>query len=587
MAFDYFVLPFFTGLLFIVGYTIWKFNSWIRRLQNVDKKKFIHGFFTMKFFSASKEVFNESLLHRKMFKINPLMGYMHMSFAFGWLLLIVLGNLESRLYNLHELNLPYYPIFMKFFVHDKTGIPFAPFFSFIMDFILLAIIVGLLLALIKRLNSKLLGMKQTTVLKPIDKIGLYSLWLIFPLRLLAESTTSTLYENGGFLTGTLGNLFTGVPNMEIISYLLWWGYSIALGAFFFALPFTRYMHIPTEVLLIYLRNFEVKYNNNEAVMREIDIHACSRCGVCIDACQLSYTIQAKGMLPAHYFRALREGKIKDKDTLECMMCGRCKEICPVGLKTVKIRKLERDKIASPFKTPATFTKNQDLQTAEVAYFAGCMTHLTPSIIKSMKTIFDKANIPYVFVDEEAGVCCGRPQKLAGLGDIADGLRFENIKRIQDSGAKTFVTSCPICLNIFKKEYNLEIEVLHHTEFISRLLDQKKIFISKSEIDFTYHEPCELNRDLGISKEPNQLIESLGNLKKLEDNLGGFCCGGSLGSLKLSEQERAIVAKDVVQKLTETQANQIITSCPLCKSTLKRNSTLPVKDIAEVVVENLV
>ena len=37
----------------------------------------------------------ESLLHRRIFKVNPLLGYMHMSLAFGWFLLIVVGWIAS------------------------------------------------------------------------------------------------------------------------------------------------------------------------------------------------------------------------------------------------------------------------------------------------------------------------------------------------------------------------------------------------------------------------------------------------------------------------------------------------------------
>ena len=69
-----------------------------------------------------------------------------------------------------------------------------------MDAILLFILSGLALALIKRVYSRLLGMKKTTKLSLTDRLAMLSLWLIFPLRFLAESFTSGLYHNGGFLT---------------------------------------------------------------------------------------------------------------------------------------------------------------------------------------------------------------------------------------------------------------------------------------------------------------------------------------------------------------------------------------------------
>jgi hypothetical protein len=39
---------------------------------------------------------------------------------------------------------------------------------------------------------------------------------------------------------------------------MWWFYSISLGVFFFALPFSRYMHIFTEIPLIFLRNAGIR-----------------------------------------------------------------------------------------------------------------------------------------------------------------------------------------------------------------------------------------------------------------------------------------------------------------------------------------
>lgn len=99
-----------------------------------------------------------------------------------------------------------------------------------MDFLLLIILSGLALAIIKRFRSKILGLKKATKHIIYDKIALSALWLIFPLRLLAESSTAALVQNGGFLTGGLGSLF---PQQfaQAIELPLWWAYSISLFVF--------------------------------------------------------------------------------------------------------------------------------------------------------------------------------------------------------------------------------------------------------------------------------------------------------------------------------------------------------------------
>ena len=43
-------------------------------------------------------VVSESLHHRRIFRVNPLLGYMHMSLAFGWFLLIAVGWAETIAY---------------------------------------------------------------------------------------------------------------------------------------------------------------------------------------------------------------------------------------------------------------------------------------------------------------------------------------------------------------------------------------------------------------------------------------------------------------------------------------------------------
>jgi hypothetical protein len=84
MTFDLFVLPFFLGLNTLVVILFIKYSRWIKGFEPADKELLRNGLFTKKSLDAAGEVFMESLLHRKMFRRNALLGYMHMSFALGW-----------------------------------------------------------------------------------------------------------------------------------------------------------------------------------------------------------------------------------------------------------------------------------------------------------------------------------------------------------------------------------------------------------------------------------------------------------------------------------------------------------------------
>ena len=116
MIFNWFVIPFVVGLIFIILYVVGRFTQWTMKLSVSDKKLFRKNFFSRRIFGVFKEIFLESLLHRKIFKTNILLGFMHMSFAFGWFLLIFVGTIESKVHEAHAFNAPYNPIFFQFFV---------------------------------------------------------------------------------------------------------------------------------------------------------------------------------------------------------------------------------------------------------------------------------------------------------------------------------------------------------------------------------------------------------------------------------------------------------------------------------------
>ena len=78
MTFDLFVLPFFLGLIFLLVVLGIKYTRWINALPKADIVKIRNGIFSRKFFLSIREIFFESLIHRKMFKQNALSGWMHM-----------------------------------------------------------------------------------------------------------------------------------------------------------------------------------------------------------------------------------------------------------------------------------------------------------------------------------------------------------------------------------------------------------------------------------------------------------------------------------------------------------------------------
>jgi Fe-S oxidoreductase len=611
MQFDPFVIPFNIGLNFILIYSVVRCIIWFRELSKPDKLRLQRGFFGLAFAQSLKEIFFESLLHRKILKTNLRLGYMHMSLAFGWFLLILFGTIEADVFGTRHLNAPYKAIFFRFFnpEHGRMGV--EAIYGFLMDFILAVILSGLLLAILKRFYSRIVGMRKATRLRPADRIALTALWLIFPSRLLAESFTSGAYGTGSFLTGTLGSWLASFLPAQQMAYPFWWLYSLSLGTFFILLPVTRYMHIPTELFLIFMRNSGIRTGDKTGSFSEVEVFSCSSCGMCIDTCQLNNAAGITTIQSAYLMKAIRNNDNASDIAHNCLMCGRCDKVCPVGIELSPIRMIQRragennaafrNSYKGYFrsKQPAVqeksgcspaydFLPETASEKVDVLYFAGCMTHLTPSIKNSMVRILDASGLNYRFLDEQGGACCGRPLMLAGQDKEARELINYNSQLIWKSGARILVTSCPICYKVFRESYYLDVEVLHHSQFIKNLIDEGAVKLNFLRKRVVYHTPCDLGRGSGVYDEPKEVLRHVSRLEKSsheDDN--SLCCGGSLANLKIGSQQRRQIAKNAVSELTKAAPDILATACPLCKKTFAAVTETRVADLSEIVSEALI
>lgn len=649
-----FVIPFVVGISFML---IWLTVGLIRLLAKIpadDRRRFWKSLITPKIALKNiKDLFCDCLFHTKIWKRKPLLGYMHSSIAFGWFMLIVLGHIEVALFVPKHLAWTdgglFYPIFYRFFVWINPGHVTLRgwFFFFLMDFFLLYVLTGVGMAIFKRFRSIVLGMRHTTKPSLADRVALYSLWMIFPLRLLAESFTADL-SGGSFLTVPVNHLWHWIFGDKLFFMPVWWAYSICLGLFFAAMPFSRYMHILTEVLWILLRNAGIQPRHPRKGVAEAEIYACSSCGLCLDACPMNVQKKNLKYSSVYFIRFLRRHNEKKINAIadKCLMCDKCHALCPVGVDAPALRRAQRATVnnslpydysylmegslgsnsssvstcvaanacsitAGSVASTRTATAHASLtdpspsltepvevttniqKTSEdwkVMYFAGCMTHLTPRIIKSVEKVFKSAGVNYIFADRDGGICCGRPLMLAGKTDAAYETISANRRMILGSGCRTLVLSCPICYKIFKDEYALDgIEVLHYTQFIKRLADDGKLNLTTDDERIVYHDPCELGRGCGVYKEPREVLAQAGTLvKATKEGDESICCGGSLGSLTLDSRDRAKITESSVANLLANNPQTIVTACPLCLKTFSESvpETVKVQDFAETVSRHL-
>ena len=642
IGFDPFVLPFLIGMVFVLGYCFFGIFRILYQLPKGDRRRFLVSLITPR--TALKnvwDIFCNCLLHVKLWKRNKLLGFMHSSIAFGWFMIILLGHLEVFIYCPERVHLFYYPIFFNYFVAENESTIGGAVLFFLMDFFLLLILTGIGLAIVKRVRSRLFGMRRTTRPSLLDRVGLYSLWAIFPLRLLAESFTAHI-SGGSFLTIPANWVFRQFLGNDLNLLPTWWAYSIALGVFMVVLPFTRYMHIPAEMMLIPMRNAGLRIRHPRKGFAKIQVLSCPGCGVCIDACPMSaQKINIKDCT-VYLNRQIRRGNEKRIEEIsdKCLLCGKCEAVCQVGVEGPRMRVAQRsarrygltpdfaavDPAPLAMQAAGAFAKASggsvaagtgnlpksaggsasagtgdlpqsaggsasadtgDLSKSaggtKVLYFSGCMTRLTPSIGKAVCSLLDKAGVDYVWLDREEGLCCGRPLLTAGRIDAALSLIRKNEAVILGSGADTLLVSCPICYKIFTERYSLPgVRVVHYADYFAELTRQGRLRFEKSDICYVYHDPCELGRGCGIYDSPRRLIGQAAGIAEAEKSREeSVCCGGSLGSLTLDFAHREVMTRKALENLYSSRADAIATACPLCLSTLRRYSDRPVRDLAEL------
>ena len=206
----------------------------------------------------------------------------------------------------------------------------------------------------------------------------------------------------------------------------------------------------------------------------------------------------------------------------------------------------------------------------------------------MEAIFNAVGQKYWYMDKDETICCGRPLLQQGFENQAFELRRKNTEMIVNSKATMLITSCPICYQSFKKEYKLSIPVMHHTEYINMLIESGKLKLRKDDRRVTYHDPCELGRGCGIYDQPRNVLKATTTLLKTkEEREHSLCCGFNLGNPLLDLEQQTAIRNAARDNLLAPKPDTIATACPMCKKAFQHADNVPVKDIAEIVAENII
>lgn len=390
--------------------------------------------------------------------------------------------------------------------------------------------------------------------------------------------------------------------------------------------------------------------NPYSLAQRLQMTACTQCRQCADVCPAvqasgladlsslyrmnGLTRLLKGRSAGWLKKLLRLNEVGDEaqaafaeTVYRCTLCGRCQEVCPVGIGLKDLWVALREDMVSSGRYPKkidmirdnlegsrnVFDEDQEERAewvedmdeapddlfcrdqAEVVYFTGCTASYFPVAQKiplALADILRRANVDFALMGEDEW-CCGFPLLGAGLPDMVAEFAGHNIEAVKCRGAKTVVFACPSCYEMWLQHYPYKehgLEVFHATQYLDKLLREGRIPLEERKMTVTYHDPCDLGRGAREFDAPRRVIEALPGvtLEEMPNNRENCTCCGGGGNLEMIDAELSTgIAEAKVREAQSTGAEAIVTACQQCVRTMltfcKRNKVdMKVLDITMLV-----
>jgi Fe-S oxidoreductase len=328
-----------------------------------------------------------------------------------------------------------------------------------------------------------------------------------------------------------------------------------------------------------------------------------------------------------------EGSSSEAALWSCTSCGACMEACPVFIEHLpKIVKMRRHLVQMEAKFPdellnlfenmeqrsnpwgmapaerSKWSSQLDLrpfEAGETEYllFVGCSGAFdarNKQVTVALTRVLDAAGVSYgIFGKDEK--CCGESVRRLGNEYLFETMANESVKQFRSKGVTKVITQCPHCFNTLKndfRQYGLELEVMHHSEFIKGLVDQGTLTLAPQVAELgsvVFHDSCYLGRHNGVYDAPRDMIREVTGapvreLDRSREN--AFCCGAGGGRMWLEEHEGTPINRNRVKEALAKKPDTICVACPFCMTMFEdglkdfAGSGAQVKDIAEVVALGL-
>ena len=240
---------------------------------------------------------------------------------------------------------------------------------------------------------------------------------------------------------------------------------------------------------------------------------------------------------------------------------------------------------------------------DVLFWVGCMGSFddrAKKITVAFAKIMQSCDISFAILGQEEH-CHGDPARRMGNEYLYQTLAKDTIETLDRYEVTTIVTHCPHCFHQMGNEFPQlggNYEVIHHSTYIERLLQEERVPLKTSEgqqLTVAYHDSCYLGRYNEVYEAPRASMKralpviTLVEAPRSKDR--GLCCGAGGGRMFMEERTGKRINTERSEELLATGADAIAVACPFCMTMITdgvkaTGSDVPVYDISEVVAGQL-
>ena len=338
---------------------------------------------------------------------------------------------------------------------------------------------------------------------------------------------------------------------------------------------------------------------------------CYECGKCSGICPVA-RYDASFSPRSILVRAVRgedESLVPDESVWSCLTCRLCDTRCPVGIdyglltkalravvrreggegtcthggavqsltRIMKAESLEQNRL--DWLDSSMRTKRR----GDTVFFVGCAPYFdvlfaetgasTLEAARGAVRLLNAIDITPALMPNER--CCGHDMLWTGDVESFRSLAAQNLRMLEEAGAKRVVFSCPEGYATFRTEYpahfgELPFEVVHITELLAEAIGEGDLaFAEGPELTVTFQDPCRLGRHMGIYDAPREILEAMPGVTLAEmprSRARAICCGvgGWMNCTSFTKQLQLARLREAAA----TGATTLVTACPKCEIHLK-------------------